>query len=304
MNAGARAGRVITGVYQDPSQLAAAMERLARLSVRSYLELGVNTAWTTALIAPVLLRAGGGRRFEGLAVDIDLFRIDASTRRLLRELSVRVVTRARMRGVLGLDAGPSAAKRLPAKRLPTNRTKRFPVERDAAQSGRPAPIDFCFIDADHSYAGVRADYEELAPHCAHVMFHDVLDFSSWLTKDHGVPGFWAHLKANVRSERVVEITQQQPIYPPAFGIGLLYPNANGTATAEHGLERQWVRASGAENATCVGCSSGAGDCADYLTAAACKALAPILFKKHLSKHCKGRPFLQRVCQRTCGLCHD
>ncbi|MCA9053803.1 MAG: class I SAM-dependent methyltransferase [Planctomycetaceae bacterium] len=47
---------------------------------------------------------------------------------------------------------------------------------ELAQTDLPAQVDLAFIDADHSYEAVRADFERIAPHVRRtgmVAFHDV-----------------------------------------------------------------------------------------------------------------------------------
>lgn len=55
----------------------------------------------------------------------------------------------------------------------------------------------------------------------------VLDFDSFDLGGRGVPGFWAHLKANVDFDRVAEFITQPSVFPPTLGIGLVHANANG-----------------------------------------------------------------------------
>ena len=71
-------------------------------------------------------------------------------------------------------------------------------------------IDLCFIDAQHSYEGVKEDYAEFAPHCRSAMFHDIQDMSTWHLGNNsgGVPAFWDHLTSSVRPHRVTAITFQ------------------------------------------------------------------------------------------------
>ena len=56
-------------------------------------------------------------------------------------------------------------------------------------------FDLCFIDAQHSYLGVKADYTEMAAHCRSAMFHDIQDMSTLHLGNFtgGVPAFWHHL---------------------------------------------------------------------------------------------------------------
>jgi predicted O-methyltransferase YrrM len=37
------------------------------------------------------------------------------------------------------------------------------------------PYDFCFIDGDHTYEGVKADWENYGPHAKTVAFHDIVN---------------------------------------------------------------------------------------------------------------------------------
>lgn len=34
-------------------------------------------------------------------------------------------------------------------------------------------VDYCFIDGDHSYAGVKMDFEMVKDHCKYIAFHDI-----------------------------------------------------------------------------------------------------------------------------------
>ena len=61
-----------------------------------------------------------------------------------------------------------------------------------------APIDVLFIDGDHEYEGVKADFELYSPlvrHGGHVVFHDIVpddgSGSMWVG---GVPEYWQEIK--------------------------------------------------------------------------------------------------------------
>ena len=99
--------------------------------------------------------------------------------------------------------------------------------------------DFCFIDGDHSYSGVRRDYASFAPSCSYMMFHDIQDTSTLHLKNFtgGVPMFWAHLAAATAANRREEFTHIPPRVPfPTFGLGVLGPNARGTCEPERPVE--------------------------------------------------------------------
>jgi predicted O-methyltransferase YrrM len=84
------------------------------------------------------------------------------------------------------------------------------------------PLDFLFIDGDHSYEGVRADFElyrDLVREGGLIALHDI-------NPDRGgtegpisgeVPHFWREIAGEHRSEELIARPGQD-----GFGIGLLY----------------------------------------------------------------------------------
>ncbi|KAL1495909.1 hypothetical protein AB1Y20_014552 [Prymnesium parvum] len=210
------------GMYQDPVQLAEVLHFLRGGGVQSYVEVGINGGWTSGFITAFLLRHSPSRQVTSLAVDRSDRRA-ASTRRLFDSLDIRFALRQHPTDL----------------RLAMH--KRWPQLANARHS-----VDLCFIDGDHSYGGVRLDYEMVADLCRLVMFHDIMDwdsfdfFSARKDKYHGVPAFWAHLKANVNRARVREFTAQAAIFPPTLGIGLLLPGSSGTAALDENFSRPWL----------------------------------------------------------------
>lgn len=84
-----------------------------------------------------------------------------------------------------------------------------------------APYDLLFIDGDHSYASVRADWDNYGPMVAEggvVAFHDILPRSGY-----GVSQLWGELKA-ADGSRWMEICQNEVLAgnEGRCGIGLLY----------------------------------------------------------------------------------
>lgn len=88
-------------------------------------------------------------------------------------------------------------------------------------------LDVLYLDGDHSYQGIRADFEMYSPLVRPggiVVFHDIvpdyktrygIETSSYVG---GVPQFWAEIKASYATvDEIVEDSAQD-----GFGIGILY----------------------------------------------------------------------------------
>jgi predicted O-methyltransferase YrrM len=89
---------------------------------------------------------------------------------------------------------------------------RAEVERTIA--GRP--VDFLFIDGDHSLEGVRADFDLYVPLVRNgglVAMHDIVPGSRELVG--GVPQFWREVKARNGGEEIVADPEQG-----GYGIGV------------------------------------------------------------------------------------
>lgn len=81
-------------------------------------------------------------------------------------------------------------------------------------------IDILFIDGDHSYAGVKSDFEKyksLVKQQGIVIFHDIVPGDE--DKTGGVPVFWTELQDKYKTYEIVSSWKQG-----GYGIGILYPN--------------------------------------------------------------------------------
>ena len=266
------------GFFQLPRQIASAMVHVGRLGVRSYLELGVYSGWTASLMTAYLARFSPSP-FRSFTMDRTDQHIAPRTATVMRRLGIKLhLRRARSSGV--------------------------PTELERGLRSLDTPVGLCFIDAGHSYGDVRNDFEQLSPWCSLMLFHDTFDFDLWATKDHGVPGFWHHLKANVPPSRIVEFHGVETVFPPTLGLGLLLPNETGSVAVA--LTKPW-HVGGAFATTpsvdvlpCtgIGCSYDLGVCYD-------EGLPedPEFCARYRPKTCAcPLHHAQWICQKTCGWC--
>lgn len=100
-------------------------------------------------------------------------------------------------------------------------------------------VDFLFIDADHSYEGVRQDFENYTPFLndpSIIAFHDINpDYWTKFAKRTGawageVCRFWAEVKMKYPHEELIDNPDED-----GFGIGILFvgSNAKKTPTDSH-----------------------------------------------------------------------
>ena len=84
------------------------------------------------------------------------------------------------------------------------------------------PLDFLFIDGDHSYAGVRADFEFYAPLVRPggiIALHDIWPANrsgGTCPPNDGVVDFWHELASEFKTEEFVDQS------PDGFGIGVVH----------------------------------------------------------------------------------
>jgi predicted O-methyltransferase YrrM len=181
---------------QQLDEIVPALERIGRLRPQRVCEIGTSAGGTLYLLTRVSAP-------DALVVSIDLA-ISPHTKALRARLAKpgqRVVS------IAGDSHDESTATQL---------------ERLLAGE----PLDALFIDGDHSYEGVRADFERYAPLVRGggiVALHDINE--DFRTR-HGietpsisgdVPRFWRELKERHRTEELIADPEQD-----GFGIGIVY----------------------------------------------------------------------------------
>lgn len=84
-------------------------------------------------------------------------------------------------------------------------------------------IDFLFIDGDHTYEGVKKDFEmysSLVKNAGVIAFHDIVPGPT--ENVGGVPEFWQEIKSEYKYLEIVKDWNQG-----GYGIGLIYKNPIG-----------------------------------------------------------------------------
>jgi predicted O-methyltransferase YrrM len=134
--------------------------------------------------------------------------------------------------VIGIDRDPRVRQRvlgsipLEARRIITGDTKERRTIEDTQAILRGRPVDFLFIDGDHSYEGVRSDYENFSPLVrpgGMIALHDIATPETTRNPYKkgtrcGVIKFWAELKTGSGIEFI------DPAARPPYGIGVITKN--------------------------------------------------------------------------------
>jgi hypothetical protein len=122
------------------------------------------------------------------------------------------------------------------------------TSRDFATSSRcPATIDLLFVDGDHSYEGVKADFEALGPRSRVVVFHDIVSDAC-----PGVVRFWREIVDAFPGRTAEFVDQYDSVVGSFLGIGVLFKDEAERSEAEAAGERSEA---GADDEAATGPSS-------------------------------------------------
>lgn len=147
--------RTNLGMLQCPEQLAPALIYLKNFKIKSFMEVGSFTGSTHAFICLYLSRFG---LTDSITVDLNMD-FDPGIQDILRPVLSHRHVKGTSHSVKGVES------------------------------------DLCFIDADHSYEGVRLDYTNVGRYSKICMFHDIID--NYVLKerwDCGTKQFWNEIK--------------------------------------------------------------------------------------------------------------
>ncbi len=190
-------GRRSIFANQHPAEIGAVCEQVRQLQPRVIVEIGTSQGGTLYLWSRIVQPGG-------LVISIDKPGEPGSVRPVMRAV-YRTFGRERGARVITLDRD--------------SHSPQTHAELERLLAGRP--IDFLFIDGDHSYAGVKADFHAyrrlVAPHGL-IAMHDVAHSASHPTIQ--VPRFWNEL-ASEPLDRTVVVAE--PNRSP--GIGLVRQSA-------------------------------------------------------------------------------
>ncbi len=171
---------------QNLDEFAAFTDILKREGVRSYLEIGSKFGGSLKLAAHALPRGS-------LLVSVDLPGKDTAGELLDTCNKIRRELGHRVKLLISDSHDPNTVKWV---------------------SGF-APFDAAFIDGDHSFAGIEADWNNYGPMAKIVAFHDI----SWKREynDHRieVPKFWEQIKVGRKHQEI-------RFDPLNCGIGIIW----------------------------------------------------------------------------------
>ena len=166
------------GMLQQPKQFAEALVYLSDKKIRSYVEVGTFNGMATGFIFGYFTKFNP--RFVGMTIDITERYNPNYAREMMKRFEIYFIT-------------------------------------EDSNNIKGDQNDLCFIDGDHNYKQVKADYENIGHKAKYCMFHDICDSFQKKVNDGGSLKYWEELKLGTK---FTEFTYN-PTDVKYFGIGII-----------------------------------------------------------------------------------
>jgi predicted O-methyltransferase YrrM len=214
-------GGIVFGPWQERSEIRSLLTRIAEIRPATILEIGTSNGGSLFLFARVAAP-------DALIVSVDLPHGEFGG------------GYPRWRGHL-YRAFAAGAQRIRLLRADSHAPETLEAVR-AALEGRE--VDVLFIDGDHTYEGVKRDFEmygRLVREGGVIAFHDIVPASPTGPRPRNdddlqggeVPRFWAELRSSHEASEFVEDWDSG-----RFGIGMIEVDQPGTALEARALSAQ------------------------------------------------------------------
>lgn len=210
------------GLWQLPRQLSCALLSLSRLHIRTAATIGTFTGWTDVFMYSYLRRVHEMRGFGDKTMSML-----SSIQRPFRAATVDVIDQRTpcVEHLMNREHIRFIHQSIPTegpRRILQGLASEFQHDMDTEGETMPsvALIDLCFIDANHSYAGVMQDIIQAWPFCRVLALHDTRQAT-------GVKLAWANLKHRAALSKVKARTAHMRRADEAFECHAPLRDENG-----------------------------------------------------------------------------
>lgn len=163
---------------QYPDEIARLLQFLYNKNITSFLEIGVNRGGT-------------------------LFTIDS----FLRARNPNLIS-------VGVDKGDKVVRKHNFNEYKDLHKNITFINQNSREFKPDRFFDFIFLDGDHSYDGVKFDYENLKDNCKYMAFHDIGDIGK-------VERFWNEIKTQYKYHELFCQDERFNIIEKKLGIGII-----------------------------------------------------------------------------------